>query len=122
MERDKTKAAEEKATPEIPRIRAKAYMDKFINPPDYMEEQKKKMERERDQRQQPDRLQAEVDPVQDPRVHLQLHRQHRRGRDPRQVHHAVDRPQAEGMLTVPAATALTRLGSKVGPNAGPVVR
>jgi stage V sporulation protein R len=44
-EREKTKT-EEKA-PEIPRIRAKSYMDKFINPPDYMEEQKRKMERER---------------------------------------------------------------------------
>ena len=45
-ERDKTKT-EEKA-PEIPRIRAKSYMDKFINPPDYMDEQKRKMDRERD--------------------------------------------------------------------------
>src|SRR4029078_12742611 len=41
-------AGKEEAAPEIPRIRAKSYMDKFINPPDYMEEQKKKMERERD--------------------------------------------------------------------------
>ena len=50
---DKTKqagqgAGKEEAAPEIPRIRAKSYMDKFINPPDYMEEQKRKMERERD--------------------------------------------------------------------------
>src|SRR5262247_3083643 len=45
IERDANKA---EVTPEIPRIRAKSYMDKFINPPDYLEEQKKKMERERD--------------------------------------------------------------------------
>ena len=35
-------------TQEIPRLRAKDYMDEFINPPDYMDEQRKKMERERD--------------------------------------------------------------------------
>jgi stage V sporulation protein R len=35
-------------TPEIPRIRAKSYMDKFINPPDYIDEQRRKIERERD--------------------------------------------------------------------------
>ena len=33
---------------EIPRIRAKSYMDKFINPPSYIEEQRRKIERERD--------------------------------------------------------------------------
>src|SRR5207237_3087795 len=32
-ERERDKQAE--VTPEIPRIRAKSYMDKFINPPDY---------------------------------------------------------------------------------------
>jgi stage V sporulation protein R len=46
-DRDKGAKPEDK-TPEIPRIRAKSYMDRFINPPDYMEEQKRKMERERD--------------------------------------------------------------------------
>jgi stage V sporulation protein R len=35
-------------TPEIPRMRAKSYMDKFINPPAYMEEQRRKIEHERD--------------------------------------------------------------------------
>ncbi|HXI55423.1 MAG TPA: SpoVR family protein [Polyangia bacterium] len=35
-------------TPEIPRMRAKSYMDKFINPPAYMEEQRRKIEQERD--------------------------------------------------------------------------
>lgn len=35
-------------TPEIPRLRAKEYMEKFINPPDYMEEKRHKIERERD--------------------------------------------------------------------------
>ena len=38
----------EKETPEIPRLRAKGYMDKFINPPEYLETQRKKLERERD--------------------------------------------------------------------------
>jgi stage V sporulation protein R len=33
---------------EVPRLRAKAYMDKFINPPSFMEQQKKKMETERE--------------------------------------------------------------------------
>jgi len=41
--------AEKKAeAQEIPRIRAKSYMDKFINPPSYIEEQRKKIERARD--------------------------------------------------------------------------
>ena len=47
-ERERAKQAEEKETPEIPRIRAKSYMDKFINPPEYIDEQRKKIERERD--------------------------------------------------------------------------
>jgi stage V sporulation protein R len=33
---------------EIPKLRAKSYMDKFINPPEFVESQRKKMERERD--------------------------------------------------------------------------
>ena len=45
-EKERQKQAEEHA--EIPRIRAKSYMDKFINPPEYLEQQRRKMERERD--------------------------------------------------------------------------
>jgi stage V sporulation protein R len=45
-ERSDDKKAE--AAPEIPRLRAKSYMDKFINPPAYIESQRKKLERERD--------------------------------------------------------------------------
>jgi stage V sporulation protein R len=33
---------------EVPRLRAKEYMEGFINPPDYIEHQKRKIERERD--------------------------------------------------------------------------
>jgi stage V sporulation protein R len=47
-DRERAKQAEEKETPEIPRIRAKSYMDKFINPPEYIDEQRKKIERERE--------------------------------------------------------------------------
>jgi stage V sporulation protein R len=36
------------ATPEIPRLRAKDYMEEFINPPDYIERQQRKLDRERD--------------------------------------------------------------------------
>lgn len=35
-------------TPEIPRLRAKSYMDSFINPPEYMEAQRRKLDKERD--------------------------------------------------------------------------
>jgi stage V sporulation protein R len=38
----------EDETREVPRLRAKAYMDKFINPPSFIEQQKKKMDSERD--------------------------------------------------------------------------
>jgi len=38
----------EPETPEIPRLRSKGYMDKFINPPEYLETQRKKLERERE--------------------------------------------------------------------------
>jgi stage V sporulation protein R len=44
--RDKDRQPE--VTPEIPRIRAKSYMNRFINPPEFIEEQRRKMERERD--------------------------------------------------------------------------
>jgi stage V sporulation protein R len=48
-ERDRNKQGRQvEETPEIPRMRAKSYMDKFINPPDYIEEQRRKIERERD--------------------------------------------------------------------------
>src|SRR3569623_805900 len=33
---------------EIPRLRSKGYMEKFINPPEYLETQRKRLERERD--------------------------------------------------------------------------
>src|SRR5687767_14275385 len=32
---------------EIPRLRAKAYMDRFINPPEFMEQQRRRMEQEK---------------------------------------------------------------------------
>src|SRR5262245_35930092 len=35
-------------TREVPRLRAKAYMDRFINPPSFIEQQKKKMDSERE--------------------------------------------------------------------------
>jgi stage V sporulation protein R len=47
-EREKAKQDKADETPEIPRIRAKSYMDKFINPPEYIDEQRKKIERERE--------------------------------------------------------------------------
>jgi stage V sporulation protein R len=34
--------------PEVPKLRAKSYMDKFVNPPAFIEQQKKKMQEERD--------------------------------------------------------------------------
>jgi stage V sporulation protein R len=46
--RELAKQAEGAETQEIPRIRAKSYMDKFINPPEYIDEQRRKIERERD--------------------------------------------------------------------------
>ena len=44
--RDDEKANE--PTPEVPRLRAKEYMEQFINPPHYIDQQKRKIERERD--------------------------------------------------------------------------
>jgi stage V sporulation protein R len=44
-------AAEEKALEqpkEVPRLRAKEYMEGFINPPEYIESQRKRLDRERD--------------------------------------------------------------------------
>ncbi len=43
---DDHKAAE--VTQELPRLRAKEYMETFINPPEYVQEQRRKMEKERD--------------------------------------------------------------------------
>ncbi len=42
------KPDEEDAATEVPRLRAKDYMDGFINPPEYIEEQKRRLEREKD--------------------------------------------------------------------------
>ena len=48
-ERTAAAAAEAEAqAQEIPRLRAKGYMDKFINPPDYLETQRRRLERERE--------------------------------------------------------------------------
>src|ERR1700749_3472930 len=33
---------------EVPKLRAKSYMDKYINPPDFMEKQKQKLDKERE--------------------------------------------------------------------------
>jgi stage V sporulation protein R len=38
----------EDETQEVPKLRAKSYMDKFINPPSFVESQKKKMDAERE--------------------------------------------------------------------------
>ena len=38
----------EPAPVEVPRLRAKSYMDKFINPPDYIDERRRKMQEEQD--------------------------------------------------------------------------
>jgi stage V sporulation protein R len=47
--REEVEEEEPKAI-EVPRLRAKDYMDDFINPEEYIEEQKKKLELERDQK------------------------------------------------------------------------
>lgn len=39
---------EEQKTVEVPRLRAKEYMEGFINPPEYIEEKRRRMERDRD--------------------------------------------------------------------------
>ncbi len=43
---EETRAAAAAAAPEIPKLRAKEYMDSFINPPEYVAEQKRRMEKE----------------------------------------------------------------------------
>jgi len=46
---------------EVPKLRAKAYMDKFINPPDFVEAQKKKLQAEADkQKNFPERPERDV--------------------------------------------------------------
>src|ERR1700752_1083104 len=53
--------AEEKETREVPRLRAKGYMDKFINPPDFMEKQKQRMEKDREKEKKfPERPERDV--------------------------------------------------------------
>src|SRR6185436_5934193 len=41
-------AAEEDSASEVPRFRAKSYMDKFINPPDFLQKQRERMEKEKE--------------------------------------------------------------------------
>ncbi len=45
---EKDRDAAEEPAQEVPRLRAKDYMDGFINPPEYMEEQKRRIDREKD--------------------------------------------------------------------------
>jgi stage V sporulation protein R len=45
---ERPESSEPPETVEIPKLRAKSYMDKFINPPEFVESQRKRMERERD--------------------------------------------------------------------------
>ncbi len=46
---------------EVPRMRAKSYMDRYINPPEYMDAQRKKMDAEREQeRRHPERMERDV--------------------------------------------------------------
>ena len=46
--RDEADDDEARGNPEVPRLRAKTYMDKFINPPDFIESQKKKLQKEKE--------------------------------------------------------------------------
>jgi len=45
---DATKEPEREEQQEVPRLRAKDYMDRYINPPEFMEGQRRKIEREKD--------------------------------------------------------------------------
>jgi stage V sporulation protein R len=57
-ESDKAKADE---TREVPKLRAKSYMDKFINPPDFVEKQKQKMDKEKEKEKKfPERPERDV--------------------------------------------------------------
>jgi stage V sporulation protein R len=50
-----------KDTGDVPRLRAKSYMDKFINPPEYVEAQRKKLELEREKEKRfPERPERDV--------------------------------------------------------------
>jgi stage V sporulation protein R len=52
---------EDREPQEVPRLRAKSYMDSFINPDEYIEAQKKKLEAERDKpRKHPERPERDV--------------------------------------------------------------
>jgi stage V sporulation protein R len=46
-QRAKTEEGEDEERDDVPRLRAKQYMDKFINPPEYLEAQRKKKEEEK---------------------------------------------------------------------------
>jgi stage V sporulation protein R len=49
------------APPDVPKLRAKSYMDKFINPPDYLSAQRQKLEKEREKEKQfPERQERDV--------------------------------------------------------------
>jgi stage V sporulation protein R len=53
--------SKEAETKEVPRLRAKSYMDKFINPPDFMEKQKQRIEKEKEKEKRfPERPQRDV--------------------------------------------------------------
>lgn len=41
---------EDEVTPSIPRLRSKGYMEDFVNPPEFLEEQKKMLEEDQDRR------------------------------------------------------------------------
>jgi stage V sporulation protein R len=52
---------EEPGQPDVPRLRAKSYMDNFINPEEYIETQRKKLQEERDKpRKHPERPERDV--------------------------------------------------------------
>ena len=49
------------AATEVPRMKAKSYMDRYINPPGFMDAQRKKLETERDkERRHPERMERDV--------------------------------------------------------------
>ncbi|MBP8811514.1 MAG: SpoVR family protein [Kofleriaceae bacterium] len=47
IQRSREGRADDEADDDVPRLRAKQYMDKFINPPEYLEAQRKKKEAEK---------------------------------------------------------------------------
>src|SRR5262249_33748031 len=46
--RDEKRDEDETEAAEVPKLRAKSYMDKYINPPDFVESQKRRMQKDRD--------------------------------------------------------------------------